>query len=294
MISCRVTEQKKPVSVKQRVSHRRRLRAGIQVIFFLLAPSVYTAAFSGIKEIATAIGASQPLSLSSFVTALIAVCVYTMVFGRFFCGYACAFGGLGDAVYALSQFIQRKTGLRLPAMPQPIVRIMQKIKYVILLVIVILCVTGVYAQLSGWSPWDVFSMLTAFNWSGTAYALGTALLVLIVAGMAVKERFFCQFLCPMGAVFALLPVVGRYTRNRSNCLNGCSACVRGCPVCVETDDSSPHMGECISCGKCSDICPKRNISYAGRICDGNAAIPVAIRAAILFVLCAVLGMVRIL
>ena len=286
------TEQK-PASPKQRVTQRRHLRACIQLIFFLLAPSVYTAAFSGIKEIATAIGAGEPLAFSSFAAALLVVCVYTIVFGRFFCGYACAFGSFGDAVYALSQLIQRKLKRRLPQIPETAVRRMQKIKYLVLAVIVVLCAAGVYAGLSGWSPWDVFSMLTALKWCGSAYALGIVLLVLIMAGMTVKERFFCQFLCPMGAVFALLPVVGRYMRKRETCLMRCSACVKSCPVCVETDADNARMGECISCGKCSDICPKRNISYAGRVSDGNAPLAVVVRAVILFAACAVFGLVRV-
>ena len=292
MISSK-TEQK-PVSPKKRVAQRRRLRAGIQLIFFLLAPSVYTAAFSGIKEIATAIGAGEPLAFSSFAAALLVICVYTILFGRFFCGYACAFGSFGDAVYALSQLIQRKIGHRLPQPPELAVHRMQKIKYLVLAAIVILCAAGVYAGLSGWSPWDVFSMLTALKWCGSAYALGSILLALIVVGMAVKERFFCQFLCPMGAVFALLPVVGRYTRNQESCLMRCSACAKSCPVCVETDADNVRMGECISCGKCSDICPKRNISYAGHISDGNAPLAVLLRAGILFAVCAVFGLVRVL
>ncbi len=297
MISVRTKQQEQPkkaASPKQRVTVRRRLRAAIQVIFFLMAPSVYTAAFSGIKEIATAIGAGDPLALSSFVTTLLVVCVYTILFGRFFCGYACAFGGLGDAVYALSQLIQRTIKHKLPEIPANIVHMLQKIKYVILLVIIALCVAGVYAQLSGWSPWDVFSMLTALRGVGAGYALGVVLLVLIVIGMAVKERFFCQFLCPMGAVFALLPVIGRFTRNRETCLRGCSACSRVCPVQAETDPDNVHMGECISCGKCSDICPKRNISYAGRVADGNATIPVIVKAVLLFAVFAVLGLTRVL
>ena len=59
-------------------------------------PSVYTTAFSGVKYIFTQMGNVQPLELTSFVTILIVLCLYTMVFGRFFCGFACAFGTLGD------------------------------------------------------------------------------------------------------------------------------------------------------------------------------------------------------
>lgn len=284
--------KKKAVTPKQRVTNRRRVRAVIQLFFFVLAPSVYTAAFSGVKEIATAIGSSQPIAYSSFVGILLGTCIYTIFFGRFFCGYACAFGAFGDAVYALSQQIQCTIKRKLPVVPEAPIHGLQKIKYVILVGIVALCAAGVYAQLPGWSPWDVFSMLTAWKWSGSEYLIGIIVLIFIVIGMAVKERFFCQFLCPMGAIFALLPVIGRYTRDRENCLPRCAACARSCPVNVETDADNPHMGECISCGKCSDICPKRNISYSTYVKDGNALFSVLIRAGILFALCLVLGAVR--
>ncbi len=284
--------KKKPVGPMQRVKQRRRLRAVIQLVFFLLAPSVYTSCFSCVKEIATAIGAGEPFAYDAFFTTLIVICLYTIVFGRFFCGYACAFGSLGDAVYALSQLIQRKLKRKLPRIPMKMIRPMQKIKYIILIAIVILCAAGVYHQLPNWSPWDVFSRLSSLHGVTAAYAIGVVLLVLIVIGMAIKERFFCQFLCPMGAVFALLPVVGHYHRARESCLPNCSACTKNCPVCVETDEDNLRMGECISCGKCSDICPKRNIRYGKQIKDGNAPWAVILKVLLLLAICMIIGQVR--
>ena len=284
---------KKHANPRDRMLLRRRTRAGIQLIFFLLAPAVYTSCFSGIKAIASAIGASEPIPYDAFFTILVAVCLYTILFGRFFCGYACAFGSFGDAVYALSQRIQKKCGKKLPNLPEKAVILLQKVKYLVLIVIVLLCVAGVYDTLPKWNLWDVFSMLTALRGIPAAYAIGTVLLLLIVLGMAVKERFFCQFLCPMGAVFALLPVLGTYRRKRENCLPRCSACVKNCPVCVETDEGNSRTGECISCGACSDICPKRNISYGLGVKDGNAPLPVIGKAVILLFVFLLVGAVRI-
>lgn len=283
---------KKHVNPRDRMLLRRRIRAGIQLIFFLLAPAVYTSCFSGIKAIASAIGAAEPIAYDAFFTTLLVICLYTILFGRFFCGYACAFGSFGDAIYALSQRIQKKCRRKLPNIPKKAVILLQKAKYVLLAIIVLLCVAGVYDTLPKWSPWDVFSMLTALRGITAAYAIGTILLLLIVLGMAVKERFFCQFLCPMGAVFALLPVLGTYRRKRESCFPRCSACVKNCPVCVETDEGNSRTGECISCGACSDICPKRNISYGLGIRDGNAPLPVVCKAAVLLVLFLLLGAVR--
>ena len=84
------------------------IRAIIQLLYFIFIPSVYTAAFAGVKYIFTQIGAGEKVALTSFVTVLIVVCVYTAVFGRFFCGFACAFGSLGDGVNALYRLICKK------------------------------------------------------------------------------------------------------------------------------------------------------------------------------------------
>lgn len=54
------------------------LRALIQILYFLFLPSVYTAAFAGVKYIFTQIGAGEVIGLTSFVTVLIVLCTYTI------------------------------------------------------------------------------------------------------------------------------------------------------------------------------------------------------------------------
>ena len=71
------------------------------------------------KQIFLHIGAGEVLTADSFTLSLLGLCGFTLLFDRFFCGYACAFGSLGDAVWALSGLIQkklfhRKKQLRLP------------------------------------------------------------------------------------------------------------------------------------------------------------------------------------
>lgn len=84
------------------------LRALIQILYFLFIPSVYTAAFAGVKYTFTQIGAGGKVAMTSFVTVLVVICIYTILFGRFFCGFACAFGTLGDGVHALYVWICKK------------------------------------------------------------------------------------------------------------------------------------------------------------------------------------------
>ena len=84
------------------------LRAGIQLLYFLFLPSVFTAAFNGVKYIFTQLGQGEKIEMTAFVSALLLVCAFTIVFGRFFCGFACAFGSLGDAMHAIYGIICKK------------------------------------------------------------------------------------------------------------------------------------------------------------------------------------------
>ena len=105
------TQAKPLTAAQQRQRDKKRrtwLRAGVQLFFFVTMPGAFVAGFSGVKQIFLHIGAGEVLSADSFTLSLLGLCGFTLLFDRFFCGYACAFGSLGDAVWALSGLIQKK------------------------------------------------------------------------------------------------------------------------------------------------------------------------------------------
>ncbi len=248
----------------------------IRLLFFILMPAAFSSGFLGIKLLFTSIGKGETLNIGS-LWILIGLSVFTIVFGRFFCGFVCAFGTLGDAVYAASGFVQRKILKRKKqlSIPEKPTVVLQKIKYLILFVIAVLCVFDIYKSLSGYSPWDVFSRLMVFRLPGDAYWAGSIILLLILIGMVFKKRFFCQFLCPMGALFSLLPVlpVSKIQRNERNCIKGCNACRKNCPVHIKAGENILRDGECIACEKCIGVCPKKKTDTARKKADEKRAFP---------------------
>jgi polyferredoxin len=262
------------------------IRCVIQMIFFVSYPAAFQSAFSGIKYICTQFGMAQEIEWNSFLQTLIGLLVFTILFGRFFCGYACAFGALGDWVYEITDRVLKKCKIRRAMSVPKRIHLMQKVKYIILALICVTCFTGIYAKQGGWNPWDVFSRLTSLNISLSAYPVGILLFILILVGMAYRERFFCQYLCPMGAVFALLPTLPFLSvhRDRGVCPSACSACTRVCPAALDVQPDMPEGGECISCGKCMDICPKKNMSSLPGRFRGNEWWVIALKAILLYLL----------
>lgn len=173
------TTEKKPLTAAQKkqrtLKHRAWLRAAVQLMFFIAMPGAFVAGFNGVKQLFLRIGHGEVLQLDSFTLSLLGLCGFTILFGRFFCGYVCAFGSLGDGVWWLSGLVQKKLLHRKKQfqLPEKAVRRGQKVKYLVLAVIVGLCTAGVYSRLTGWSPWEVFSRLTALRTPPAVLALAS-------------------------------------------------------------------------------------------------------------------------
>lgn len=235
----------------------------VRLFFFLLYPALFSTAFTGVKSLIIWIAEQKSLEWNSFTATLLALIAVTICFGRIFCGFACAFGTYGDALYFVSSWIRKKQKKKPFHVFERQGKYLKYLKYLVLLVTFVLCVFGMQGVIAENSPWTAFSRLQTGHIPDAAW--GIALLAVISVGMLLEPRFFCRFLCPMGAVFAMLPVLppAVIKRNRENCIPGCSLCQRRCPAGIEIPDAasgdSTGMGECFACRKCMHGCPKKNI-----------------------------------
>ena len=73
---------------KKKISVQTIIEVMIRAVFFIIYPALFSTAFTGIKLIVEQITQRASLQWNSFVQTLVVLLVFTIVFGRFFCGFA--------------------------------------------------------------------------------------------------------------------------------------------------------------------------------------------------------------
>ncbi len=97
--------------------------------------------------------------------------------------------------------------------------------------------------------------------------LGTGLIVVLFLGMlalnAYRRRYWCRYLCPLGAllgVFAWRPLLRRAT-NRETC-NQCDLCGTRCPgAAAAAPGEQWKPAECFGCLNCTESCRRESLAF---------------------------------
>ena len=235
----------------------------IQAASFVLFPGLFISTFAGIKTIYTAIlnGTFSVAQNAGDLILVISMLLITAIMGRFFCGFLCSFGSMGDLFW----FLGTKLKLRRPKISQRADRLMKGLKYVILIGIVLLIWTLGLSILGGTgNPWTIFGMYaTLSGWAdlSSLISIGALLLLLIIVGSMLIERFFCRYLCPLGAVFSVVSKFRLFKIRKpvQNC-GGCQACTKRCSMGIPLYGMNVVSdSECIDCMKCVEVCPRDNV-----------------------------------
>jgi NAD-dependent dihydropyrimidine dehydrogenase PreA subunit len=105
---------------------------------------------------------------------------------------------------------------------------------------------------------------------GPYYHWGILIGILFVGILALnlwRHRFWCRYVCPLGALLGLAgknPLL-RLKIDPEAC-NHCQLCVAVCPAGANPDGSSDYSdawkpAECFFCWKCETVCPKQAVSF---------------------------------
>ncbi|MFC1584971.1 4Fe-4S binding protein [Fibrobacterota bacterium] len=219
--------------------------------------------------------------LVSFITL-----VLTILFGRVFCGFFCPLGALID--FSDKYLFRKKPpGERRPGAA------LQKLKYLFLIAVMVLAFFKVFFPLFT-DPLSFFTRAVTLLLYPILWIIGldgmellrpviefmgaedllltsarvplfygtlgvTVLLALVLIGCFWDRRFWCQYVCPTGA---LLGILSRFAifRRRVSCRD-CDFCKKGrtcakvCPTRAidDKDITVTSAAECVVCGVCTDI-----------------------------------------
>lgn len=197
--------------------------------------------------------------------------LFGSLLGRFVCGWLCPFGLAQDLLHRIPVFHKKK---RLP-----LHHVLKYGKYLVLVLFVIfgsLFLFGGFAKVPAFCKYicpsgTLFGALPLLaangqlrEQAGGLFLWKLAILLFILILSVKVYRPFCQYLCPLGAIYGLF---NRFSLvqihwEEEKCVS-CGACERACPVALSVREIS-RSPECIRCGRCVSACPESCLRFSGK------------------------------
>ncbi len=178
------------------------------------------------------------------------VLVTFFVWGRgVFCGWLCPFGALQELIANIGKLLKIKQ----IKIPEKYNKTSLNIKYIILLTLFITCFIAPNFLNLG-SEIEPFKTAISMKFNREWYYVIYAILLLAV-GLFI-ERFFCRFICPLGAFMAIggkLRIFNSFLKRRNECGSPCKLCSNECPIDAIEKNGKINMNECFYCLDCQSL-----------------------------------------
>lgn len=238
---------------------RQKVRKFLLLLSFLLFPITlfYFSPYLIIQ------GGAAGIITGSFLT-FAALFLFSLIFGRAFCGWLCPAGGLQECCFTVTDKPVKSKKVN-------------RLKYAIW----ILWMLGIFAAFlsaGGIKSIDFFYMtdhgISASSMSGLMTYFGIVALIAILA-LTLGKRGMCHSICWMAPFMVIGTKLKNWLRlpslklksNSDKCIN-CRLCTKKCPMSLEvhTMVAAGNMknSECILCGECADGCSKEAITLTFR------------------------------
>ncbi len=174
-----------------------------------------------------------------------------------YCGWLCPFGAMQE----LTNHIARKLKIPQVKIPWGLHERLWAIKYIVFLGLLGVSIYSVglaekYAEIEPFKTTIILKFQRA--WPFVAYALALLIVNLFI------ERFFCRYLCPLGAglsIPAKLKIFDWIKRYPKDCGSPCQVCAKECMVGAIHPEGNINENECVNCLHCQvryfddKVCP---------------------------------------
>ncbi|HOX38321.1 MAG TPA: 4Fe-4S binding protein [Candidatus Brocadiia bacterium] len=225
----------------------------------------------------------------------LAVVALTLIFGRFFCGWVCPMGATIDVADLLLKSRRNKPeegpydgrrlkyyilvallvsaalGAHMTGWLDPLSLVVRSYVIVVHAYLVRLIVgllgwmsglPGLDGPASAATAWLVKRQIVPPRSLFETHALFLAIFLIILGLGAVRSRYWCRNLCPLGAMLALMSDWGIAKRKVGEACISCRKCERECPMqCIGEKGHATSEGECVLCMDCQEVCPVDAIRF---------------------------------
>lgn len=199
----------------------------------------YKAGFLSVSHITSLLKQGPEVFFNNLPTLIIVVftLVTTLLWGRIFCSSLCPFGALQDVI---AKFTPSHWRIKVP---QKMHDNALYIKYGILALIMVTALTN-----------PTISIFQYFEPFGTIFFLSPsivlwAILAAILVACVLVERFYCRYVCPLGAALAVISFVSPFRIKRVEQCTLCKVCEHACPT-GAIRGAEIDFKECVRCDDC--------------------------------------------
>jgi NosR/NirI family nitrite reductase transcriptional regulator len=177
----------------------------------------------------------------------VALCL--LFWGRgVYCGWLCPFGALQE----LLNFAAQRLGIKQIAVPQALHERLWMIKYTAFVAILALSFYSMHDALvlAEIEPFKTAISLRMIR----AWPFVLFVVAILAAGLFI-ERFYCRYLCPLGAALAIPAKlkIFDWLHRRSQCGRECRLCETKCTVGAIDPIGRINPNECVLCLRCQVI-----------------------------------------
>ncbi len=219
----------------------------------------------------------------------IGVIIATVILGRVFCGWVCPLGTINNMIGALQKRRPRRAplnwhwlkyglliflitsslfSLQLAGMIDPISFLIRSLSLTVFPSLSF-ATKALFDTIFGWNIpglvhvsefiYAIFKKLwLPFQQPFFLQSVFLGFLFVIILSLNLLEkRFWCKYLCPLGALLGVLSRFAILQRSVSEGCNSCGACSFDCQGGATPDQKEKwHQTECMACMNCDDACPR--------------------------------------